>query len=85
MEANQSLTVDGLLPIIRADGQSFLDGVEEAQDHWKKNFAGFLADSLLESGEGGCPPAFIIDCLLQSHLEIFDRPRESDTRRVGFF
>ena len=44
-----------------------------------------LADSLLKSGEGGCPPAFIIDCLLQSHLEIFDRPRESDTKRVGFF
>ena len=40
---------------------------------------------MLKSGEGGCPPAFIIDCLLQSHLEIFDWPRESDTRRVGFF
>ena len=59
--------------------------VLEAQDYWKKNFAGFLADSLLESGERGCLPAFIIDCFLQSHLEIFDRPRESDTKRVGFF
>ncbi len=49
--------------------------VFEAQDHWKKNF---LADSLFESGEGGCPSAFLVDCLLQSHLEIFDWPRESD-------
>ena len=55
------------------------------QDHWKRNFAGFLAHPLLESKEGGCLPAFVIDCLLQSHPEIFDWPKEGDARRFGFF
>ena len=47
--------------------------VLEAQDHWKKNFAGFLADSLLERGEGGCFRAFFMGGLLLSCPEIFDQ------------
>ena len=35
----------------RTDGQPLLDGVEEAQDHWKRNFVGFLADLSLERGK----------------------------------
>ena len=50
----------------RTDGQPLLDGVEEAQDHWKRNFVGFLADLSLERGKGGCLTAFVIDGLLQS-------------------
>ena len=64
MEANQSLTVDSLAFISHTDGQPLLDGVEEAQDHWKRNFAGFLVDSSLESGEGGYLLALIINGLL---------------------
>ena len=45
--------VDGPVFISRTDGQPLLDGVEEGQDHWKRNFASFLVDSLLETGEGG--------------------------------
>ena len=77
--------VDGAVSISLADGQRLLDGVEEVQDYWKRNFAGFPADALLESGEGGCLPAFVIDCLLQSHPEIFNRPKEGNARRVSFF
>ena len=69
----------------RADGKPLFDGVEEAQDHWKRNFLGFLADSLLESGEGGCLPACVIDGLLQIRLEILDWRKGGDARRVGFF
>ena len=36
-------------------------------------------------GKAVAPPAFVIDCLLQSCLEIFDRPKEGDARRVCFF
>ena len=46
---------------------------------------GFLADSLLESGEGGCLPACVIDGLLQIRLEILDWRKGGDARRVGFF
>ncbi len=66
------------MSISRTDGQHLLDGVEEVQDHWKRNFTGFLADSLLEI-------AFVIDCLFQSRPEIFDRPMEGDARWVGYF
>ena len=59
-----------------------LDGVEEARDHWKRNFAGFLADSLLENGEGGCLLAFVLRGLPQSFPKIFDRPMEGNARRV---
>ena len=76
MEAKKSLTVDGLAFIPRTDGQPLLDGVEEAQDHWKINIVGFLADFSLERGKGGCLTAFFIDGLLQSHPEIFDQPKE---------
>ena len=68
--------VDGLAFIPRTDGQPLLDGVEEAQDNWKRNFVGFLADLSLERGKGGCLTAFFIDGLLQSHPEIFDQPKE---------
>ena len=73
------------MSILRTDGQPLLDSVEEAQDHWKRNFAGFLADSSLEKGKGSCLPAFVIDGLLQSRPEIFDWPKEGNARRVGFF
>ena len=76
MEAKKSLTVDGLMFISRTDGQPLLDSVEEAQDHWKINIVGFLADFSLERGKGGCLTAFFIDGLLQSHPEIFDQPKE---------
>ena len=46
--------------ISRTDGQPLLDGVEEAQDHWKINILGFLADFSLERGKGGCLTAFVI-------------------------
>ena len=48
-------------------------------------FWAFLADSLLERGERGYLLAFIINSLLQSHPEIFDWPKASNARRVGFF
>ena len=51
----------------------------------EERLCGLLANSLLENGEGGCLPALIIGCLFQSRLEIFDGPRESDPRMVGFF
>ena len=46
------------------DGQPLPDGVEKAQDHWKRNFVGFLADLSLTRGKGGCLTAFVIDGLL---------------------
>ena len=55
------------------------------QDHRNRNFASFLAYSLLESGERGCLLAFVFDGLLQSCPEIFDQPKGSDSGRVGFF
>ena len=55
------------------------------QDHWKRNFVGFLADLSLERGKGGCLTAFVIDGLLQSRSEIFNRPKGGNTRRVGCF
>ena len=58
--------VDGLVFISRTDGQPLLDGVEEAQDHWKRNLAIFLADSLLQGGEGGCLPAFVLDAFFNA-------------------
>ena len=73
------------MSISRADGQPLLDSVEEAREYWKRNFAGFLANFSLERGEGGCLPAFVFDSLLQSRPEIFDRAKESNARRVGFF
>ena len=85
MEANQSLTVDSPVSILHADGQHFFDGDEKVQNHWKKNFQGFLMNFLLESEEGGYLPAFIIDCRLKSRPEIFDWPKEGDARRVDFF
>ena len=75
--------VDGLVFISCRDGQPLLDGVEEVQDHWKRNFASFLADSLLKSGEGRCLPAFVLDGFLQRRPEIFDWLKGSDARRVG--
>ena len=54
------------------------------QNHWKRNFTGFLANFWLDSGEGGYLPAFVIDCHLQSCSEIFDWPKEGEARRVGF-
>ena len=45
------------MSISRADGQRLLDGDEEVQNHWKRNFTGFLANFLLKSGEGGYLPA----------------------------
>ena len=77
--------VDGPVSISRTDGQRLLDGDEEVQSHWKRNFTGFLANFLLKSGEGGYLPAFIIDYCLQSCPEIFDWPKEGEARRVGFF
>ena len=85
MEANQSLTVDGLVSILCADGQPLFDSIEEARDHWKRNFVGFLANFSLERGEGDCFPAFVIDNLFQGRPKIFDQPMESNARRVGFF
>ena len=85
LEANQSLTVDGLAFIPRTDGQPLLDGVEEAQDNWKRNFVGFLADLSLERGKGGCLTAFVIDGLLQSRPWIFNRPKGGNASWVGFF
>ncbi len=38
-------------------GQRLFDGDEEVQNHWKRNFTGFLANFLLKSGEGGYLPA----------------------------
>ena len=84
MEAKKSLTVDGLMFISRTDGQPLL-GVEEAQDDWKISIVGFLADFSLERGKGGCLTAFVIDGLLKTCPEIFDRPKGGNTRRVGFF
>ena len=84
MEANYSLTVDGLVFISRTDGLLLLDGVEEAQDRWKRNFVGFLADFSLERGIGGCLTAFVIDGLFQSRPEIFDQPKGGNARRLGF-
>ena len=75
----------GLVSVSRTDGQPFLDGVEVAEDLWKRNFVGFLDNFSLERGKGGCLPAFVIDFVLQSRPEIFDRPKEGDARRVGFF
>ena len=66
--------VDGPVSISHADSKPLLDGVEEVQDHRKRNFVSFLADSLFESGEGGCLPAFVLDGLLQHRPEIFERP-----------
>ena len=43
--------VDGLAFIPRTDGQPLFDGVEEAQDNWKRNFVGFLADLPLREGK----------------------------------
>ena len=83
MEANQSLTVDGLVFIFCTDGQPLLDGVEEGQDNWKRNFVGFLADLSLERGKGGCLTAFVIDGLLQSRSEIFNRPKEATQGGLG--
>ena len=85
MEANQSLTVDGLAFISRTDGQPLFDGVEEVQNHWKRNFVGFLADFSLERGKGVCLTAFVIDGLLQSCPEIFNWPKGGNARRVSFF
>ena len=59
------------MSISRADGQRLLDGDEEVQNHWKRNFTGFLVNFLLESREGGYLPAFVIDCRPQSRPEIF--------------
>ena len=72
------------MSISRADGQRFFDGNEKVQNHWKKNFQGFLMNFLLESEEGGYLPAFIIDCRLKSRPEIFDWPKEGNARRVDF-
>ena len=77
--------VDGLAFILRLDGQHLLDCVEEAQDHWKRNFVGFLADVFFKRGKGGCLTAFVIDGLLQRRLEIFNQPNGGNARRVGFF
>ena len=82
--ANQSPMVNGPVFISRTDGQPFLDGIEEAQDHWKRNLVGLLANFSLEIGKGGWLTAFVIDGLLQSHPEIFDRPKGGNARRVGF-
>ena len=46
---------------------------------------GFLADFSLERGKGGCLTAFVIDGLLQSRPEFFDRPKGGNARRVGAF
>ena len=46
---------------------------------------GFLADFSLERRKGGCLTAFVIDGLLQSRSEIFNRPKGGNTRRVGCF
>ena len=54
-------------------------------NHWKRNFQGFLTNSLLESGEGGYLPAFVIDCHLKSRPEIFDWLKEGNTRSVDLF
>ena len=83
MEANQSLTVDGLVFISLTDSQPLLNGVEEVQDHWRRKFVSFLADFSLERGKGGCLSAFVKDGLLQSRLEIFDWPKGGNERRVG--
>ena len=72
------------MSISRADGQRLFDGDEEVQNFFKRNFQGFLANFLLESGVGYLP-AFFIDCCLKSHPEIFDWPKEGDARRVNFF
>ena len=85
MKANKSLTVDGPVSISRADGQPLLDCIEKAQDHWKRHFAGFLVDSLLERGGGGCLPAFVIGGLLQSRPEIFNQPKGDNARSIDFF
>ena len=85
LEANQSPMVDVPVFILCTDGQSLLDSVKEARDYWKRNFAGFLANFSLERREGCCLPAFVIDHLLYSRPEIFDRPKESDAKKVGFF
>ena len=58
--------VDSPVSISRANSQPLIDGVEEAQDHWKRNFVSNLADSLLESGEGGCFPVFVLDALFNA-------------------
>ena len=73
------------MSISRADGQPLLDSVEEAREYWKRNYAGFLANFSFEREKGGCLPAFVFDSLLQSRPEIFDRAKESNARRVGFF
>ena len=83
MEANQSLTVDGLVFISLTDSQPLLNGVEEVQDHWRRKFVSFLVDFSLERGKGGCLSAFVKDSLLQSRLEIFDWPKGGNERRVG--
>ena len=85
LEANQSLTVDGLVFISLTDSQPLLNGVEEVQDHWRRKFVSFLADFSLERGKGGCLSAFVKDSLLQSRLEIFDWPKGGNARRVDFF
>ena len=85
LEANQSPMVDGPVFISRTDGQPLLDGVEEGQDHWKRNIVGLLANFSLERGKGGWLTAFVIDGLLQSRPEIFDQPKGGNARRVGFF
>jgi len=82
LEANQSPAVDVPVFILRTDGQPLLDGVEEAQDHWKRNLVGLLADFSLERGKGGCLTAFVLDGFLQRRPEIFDRPKGSDARGV---
>ena len=46
---------------------------------------GLLANFSLEIGKGGGLTAFVIDGLLQSNPEIFDRPKGGNARRVGFF
>ena len=69
--------IDGPVSILRADGQPFLDESEEAQNNWKRNFACFLADFLLENGERDCFPAFVIEGFFQSRPVIFDQPKGS--------
>ena len=85
LEANQSPMVDGPVFISRTDGQPLLDGVEEGQDHWKRNIVGLLANFSLERGKGGWLTAFVIDGLLQSCPEIFNHSKGNNARRVGFF
>ena len=77
--------VDGLVFILRTVGQLLLDSVEKAQDHWKRNFVGFLVNLSLERGRGGCLSALVIDSLLQSRPEIFYRPKGGNARKIVFF